>query len=74
MLVKPLSDSFQAKVKLERFGYPSQFADISSISRGSTVSAHVKTIRSLPSVLIVFIFVHCERRCHLFDIKLILKQ
>ena len=27
VLVKPLSDRFQAKVKLERFGYPLQFAD-----------------------------------------------
>ena len=27
VLVKPLSDSFQAKVKLDSFGYPSQFAD-----------------------------------------------
>ena len=39
VLVKPLSDSFQAKVKLERFGYPSQFADFFSLSCGSTLSA-----------------------------------
>ena len=38
VLVKPLSDSFQAKVELERFRYPSQFADF-FLSHGSTVSA-----------------------------------
>ena len=39
VLVKPLSDSFQAKVKLEKFGYPSLFADFFSFYRGSTVSS-----------------------------------
>ena len=39
VMVKSLSDGFQAKVKLERFGYPSQIADFFSLSRGSTLSA-----------------------------------
>ena len=52
VLVKPIPDSFQAKVKLERFGYPSQFAIFFLVEAQQV--RRVKTIRSLPSVLLSF--------------------
>ena len=54
VLVKFFSDSFQAEDKLERFGYPSQFADFVSFSWKYCKCVNVKTIRSLLSVLLSF--------------------
>ena len=74
VLVKPVSDSFQAKVKLERFGYPLQFADLFFFSWKYCKCAMSKQFDLCLQYYCRFIFVYCEGRCHLFDMTLILKQ
>ena len=74
VLVKLLSDSFQAKVKPERFGYLSQFADFFSFSWKYCKCAMSKQFSLCLQYYCRFVFVHCVRWCHLFDMKLILKQ
>ena len=72
VLVKPLSDSFQANVNLERFGYPSQFADFFSFSSKYCKRAITKQFDLCLQYYCRFVSVHCE--CHLFKMNFILKQ
>ena len=74
VLVQPLSDNFQAKVQLERSGYPSQFADFFFFLWKYCKCAMSKQFDLYLRYYCRFVFVHCERRCHLFDMKFILKQ
>ena len=74
VLAKPLSDSFQAKVELERFGYHSQFAAFFSFPLKYCKCAMSKQFDLCLQYYCRFVFVQCEYRCHLFDMKLISKQ